>query len=231
MGKKGIAYQRNRAPYNFSIGNTRDTTVVRLPVHLRAEAVRACSHTIVYTEEPVLDYVASLIPIGIGVTRAWLFMNLNSKLRKFSWSSHLKLFFEELLRSAFGFWLLVKSRSRGGPNHSIKIVHSHIQKKTKKKTSFSTQPYLFLPLWSKIITSHQQQVCTSFSIHLKSSILMASNKAVLVENTVSKLHYLQFITMGISTSLDEHFQQVQLHLKTLIFFCYQNQSIIDPLLV
>jgi len=42
---------------------------------------------------------------------------------------------------------------------------------------------------------------------------MASNDAVLVENTVSKLYYLQFITIGISTFLNEHFQLVQFHLK------------------
>jgi len=39
---------------------------------------------------------------------------------------------------------------------------------------------------------------------------MASNEAVLVENAVSKQHYLQFITIGISAFLDEH---VQFHLK------------------
>ena len=39
---------------------------------------------------------------------------------------------------------------------------------------------------------------------------MASNKAVLVENAVSKLY---FIILGISTFLNEHFQLVQFHLK------------------
>jgi len=34
---------------------------------------------------------------------------------------------------------------------------------------------------------------------------MAPNEAVLVENAVSKLHYLQFICMRISTLLNEHF--------------------------
>jgi len=38
---------------------------------------------------------------------------------------------------------------------------------------------------------------------------MASNEAVLVEKPVSKLCYLQFITIGISTFLNEHFQLVQ----------------------
>jgi len=41
---------------------------------------------------------------------------------------------------------------------------------------------------------------------------IASNEVV-VENTVSKLYYLQFITIGISTVLNEHFQLVQFHLK------------------
>jgi len=39
---------------------------------------------------------------------------------------------------------------------------------------------------------------------------MASHKSVLVENAVSKLHYLQFITMEISTLLNEHFQELVL---------------------
>ena len=43
--------------------------------------------------------------------------------------------------------------------------------------------------------------------------LMASNEAVLVENSVSKLYYLQFITIKISTFIDEHLQLVQFHLK------------------
>jgi len=39
---------------------------------------------------------------------------------------------------------------------------------------------------------------------------MASNEA-LVDNAVSKLYYLQFITIGISTFLNEHIQ-LQFHL-------------------
>ena len=43
---------------------------------------------------------------------------------------------------------------------------------------------------------------------------MASNEAGLVEHVVSKLYYyLQFITIGISTFLIEHFQLVQFYLK------------------
>jgi len=42
---------------------------------------------------------------------------------------------------------------------------------------------------------------------------MAPNEAVLVENAVTKLYYLQFITIGISTYLNEHFHLVQFHLK------------------
>ena len=42
---------------------------------------------------------------------------------------------------------------------------------------------------------------------------MASNEAVLDENAVSKLHYLQFISIGISTPLNDHFQLVQFHLN------------------
>jgi len=34
---------------------------------------------------------------------------------------------------------------------------------------------------------------------------MASTEAVLVENAVSKLYYLQFISIGISTFLSKHF--------------------------
>ena len=41
----------------------------------------------------------------------------------------------------------------------------------------------------------------------------ASNEDVLVENAVSKLCYLQFITIGISTFLREYFQLVEYHLK------------------
>jgi len=39
--------------------------------------------------------------------------------------------------------------------------------------------------------------------------MMASNEAVLVGNAVSKLYYLQCISIGICTSLCEHFQLVQ----------------------
>jgi len=42
---------------------------------------------------------------------------------------------------------------------------------------------------------------------------MASNETVLVENAVSKLHYLHFVNIGISTFLNEHFQLVQFHFK------------------
>jgi len=42
---------------------------------------------------------------------------------------------------------------------------------------------------------------------------MALNEAVLVKNTVSKLYYLQFITIGISTFLNKHFQLDQFYLK------------------
>jgi len=42
---------------------------------------------------------------------------------------------------------------------------------------------------------------------------MASNEGVLVENAVSKLDYLQFTTIGISTFLDEYFKLMQFHLK------------------
>jgi len=37
---------------------------------------------------------------------------------------------------------------------------------------------------------------------------MASNKTILAENAVSKLCYLQFISIGIRTFLNEHFQLV-----------------------
>ena len=37
---------------------------------------------------------------------------------------------------------------------------------------------------------------------------MASNKAVLVENSILKLYYLQFRNIGISTFLKENFQLV-----------------------
>jgi len=42
---------------------------------------------------------------------------------------------------------------------------------------------------------------------------MASNEAVLVENAFSKVYYLHFIAIGISTFLNEHFQPVQFYLK------------------
>jgi len=42
---------------------------------------------------------------------------------------------------------------------------------------------------------------------------MAPNEAVLVENAVSKLYYLQYITIGIDTFLNEHIQLVQFHLE------------------
>jgi len=38
---------------------------------------------------------------------------------------------------------------------------------------------------------------------------MAPNETVLVENAVLKLYYLQFIILGNSTFLNEHFQLVQ----------------------
>jgi len=44
---------------------------------------------------------------------------------------------------------------------------------------------------------------------------MASNEAVLVESAVSKLYYLQFITIGIRTFLNEHFQLVQFDLNNV----------------
>jgi len=53
--------------------------------------------------------------------------------------------------------------------------------------------------------------CVKFSVRLGgNSILIASNKAVLFENAASKLYYLQFITTGISTLFNEHFQLVVL---------------------
>jgi len=45
-------------------------------------------------------------------------------------------------------------------------------------------------------------------------ITVASNKAVLGENAVSKLYYLQFITIAISTFSYDHFLPVQFHLKS-----------------
>jgi len=42
---------------------------------------------------------------------------------------------------------------------------------------------------------------------------MTSNEAVLVENAVPKLNYLQLISIGIKTFLNEHIQPVQFHLK------------------
>ena len=42
---------------------------------------------------------------------------------------------------------------------------------------------------------------------------MASNETVLVENAVSKQYYLQLISIGISTFLNERFQLEQFHLK------------------
>jgi len=50
---------------------------------------------------------------------------------------------------------------------------------------------------------------------------MASNEAVPVENAVSKLHHLQFITIGISLFLNEHFQLVQFHLEPSILPCFK----------
>jgi len=46
---------------------------------------------------------------------------------------------------------------------------------------------------------------------------MASYEAALLENAVPKLYYLKFITMGISTILDEHVQQVKFYLKPSIY--------------
>jgi len=43
---------------------------------------------------------------------------------------------------------------------------------------------------------------------LVSSVPMTSNETVVVENAVSKLYCLQFIRIGISTFLNEHFQLV-----------------------
>jgi len=40
---------------------------------------------------------------------------------------------------------------------------------------------------------------------------MASNETVLVKNGFSELYYLQFISRGISTFLNEHFQLVQFY--------------------
>jgi len=48
---------------------------------------------------------------------------------------------------------------------------------------------------------------------------MASNKAALAKNAVSKLYYLQLITIRISTFFDEHFQLVKFYLKPSILFC------------
>jgi len=47
---------------------------------------------------------------------------------------------------------------------------------------------------------------------------MASNEAV--ENAVSKLYYLQIISIGICTFLNEHFQLVQFHLKLGLFMFF-----------
>ena len=51
-------------------------------------------------------------------------------------------------------------------------------------------------------------------------ITMASNEAVLVENAVSKLYYLQLTTTVFRRFLNEHFQLVQFHLKPSMFFNY-----------
>jgi len=42
---------------------------------------------------------------------------------------------------------------------------------------------------------------------------MASNETLLVENAVSKLYYLQIISIEKSTFLNEHFHVLQFHLK------------------
>jgi len=42
---------------------------------------------------------------------------------------------------------------------------------------------------------------------------MASNETVLVVNSVSKLYYLQYVSMGISKLLNKHFQLVQFYFK------------------
>jgi len=42
---------------------------------------------------------------------------------------------------------------------------------------------------------------------------MASNEGVLVDNAVSKVYNPKFISTGIRTFLNEHFQLVQFHLK------------------
>jgi len=41
---------------------------------------------------------------------------------------------------------------------------------------------------------------------------MASNRPVLVESAVSKLYYLHFVSIGIGTFLNEHFQLVQFYI-------------------
>ena len=56
---------------------------------------------------------------------------------------------------------------------------------------------------------------------------MASNEAVLVKNAVSKLYYLQFISIGISAFLNEHFKLVQFHLKPSFFTESQGHSMIQ----
>jgi len=56
---------------------------------------------------------------------------------------------------------------------------------------------------------------------------MASNEAVLVEIAVSKLYYLQLITIGIRTFLNEHFKLVQFHLKPSFFTESQGHSMIQ----
>jgi len=42
---------------------------------------------------------------------------------------------------------------------------------------------------------------------------MASNETVLVEYAISKLYYVQCISIGTSTFWNEHFQLVQFHLQ------------------
>jgi len=49
---------------------------------------------------------------------------------------------------------------------------------------------------------------------------MASDETVPVENTVSKLHQLKFISIGIGPFLNEHFQLVQFHSKPSIISYY-----------
>jgi len=46
------------------------------------------------------------------------------------------------------------------------------------------------------------------ALRIEQTDIMSSNETVRVENDVSKLYYLQFISIGISTFLNEHFQLV-----------------------